>query len=142
MRRSCFYKLSWLFPKSIWETTCLKQLAFCRIPTANLFIAACSRSCRIAPYCHTFRFPCVSCNCGLYAQKGCCIIQTHPVGRLVIVRKGMRGTRHHHGHFMPWRRHVRDPLGHTSRLDRTRTRRSLSHCNREGCRPENELGKK
>ena len=27
---------------------------------------------------------------------------------------------------MLWRRHVRDSLGHTSRLDRTRTRRRLS----------------
>jgi len=68
---------------------------------------------------------------------------TYPVERLVIVRRGCAAqdsctkmSRPRKGsagilpasHPLPshaWRRHVRDPLGHTSRLDRTRTRRRL-----------------
>ncbi len=74
-------------------------------------------------------------------QGDCGIIPPYPVERLVIVRKGMRSTGQLYksvsaaeaARVMPrrpqlahaWRRHVRDPLGHTSRLDRTRTRRRL-----------------
>ena len=71
----------------------------------------------------------------------CGIIPSYPVERLVIVRKGMHGTRQlyksvsaeesawviprHPQLAHAWRCLVRDPLGHTSRLDRTRTRRRL-----------------
>ena len=68
----------------------------------------------------------------------CGIIPPYPVERLVIVRKGMRSTGQlyknvsatesawglfpvrHPQPLHAWRRLVRDPLGHTSRLDRTR----------------------
>lgn len=71
----------------------------------------------------------------------CGIIPPYPVERLVIVRKGMRSTGQlyknvsaaesalviprHPLSLHAWRRLVRGPLGHTSRLDRTRTRRRL-----------------
>lgn len=89
----------------------------------SFFAYRCMAACMLQGDCGII--PHVSCRkTGNRSIRGCTAQDSCTKVSRLRSRRGE--TRVHPQSAHAWRRHVRDPLGHTSRLDRTRTRRRLS----------------